>query len=170
MDWTYFLPVLYAFIASLGFGGLYNLHGRAPLFWAAAGGALGWLAYLITLLAFPDVFAGFVSAAVVAAYAEVLARVQKRTVTTYLLIGIIPMVPGAGIYHTMEYCIQGNTGAFITEGLHTLAMAGALAIGNRFHLAHDSPDPKTELIGTVRHGFPTQCSGGIIGCLRCVSL
>ena len=105
MDWTYFLPVLYAFIASLGFGGLYNLHGRAPL------------------------FAGFVSAAVVAAYAEVLARVQKRTVTTYLLIGIIPMVPGAGIYHTMEYCIQGNTGAFITEGLHTLAMAGALAIG-----------------------------------------
>ena len=29
----------------------------------------------------------------------------------------------------MEYCIQGNTGAFITEGLHTLAMAGALAIG-----------------------------------------
>ena len=129
MDWTYFLPVLYAFIASLGFGGLYNLHGRAPLFLAAAGGALGWLAYLITLLAFPDVFAGFVSAAVVAAYAEVLARVQKRTVTTYLLIGIIPMVPGAGIYHTMEYCIQGNTGAFITEGLHTLAMAGALAIG-----------------------------------------
>ena len=66
MDLTYFLPVLYAFIASLGFGGLYNLHGRAPLFWAAVGGALGWLAYLITLLAFPDVFAGFVSAAVVA--------------------------------------------------------------------------------------------------------
>ena len=55
MDLTYFLPVLYAFIASLGFGGLYNLHGRAPLFWAAVGGALGWLAYLITLLAFPDV-------------------------------------------------------------------------------------------------------------------
>ena len=40
MDWTYFLPVLYAFIASLGFGGLYNLHGRAPLFWASAGGAV----------------------------------------------------------------------------------------------------------------------------------
>ena len=129
MDWTYFLPVLYAFIASLGFGGLYNLHGRAPLFWAAAGGALGWLAYLITLLAFPDVFAGFVSAAVVAAYAEVLARVQKRTVTTYLLIGIIPMVPGAGIYHTMEYCIQGETQRFLESLLHTFGVAGALAVG-----------------------------------------
>ena len=41
------------------------------------------------------------------------------------------MVPGAGIYHTMEYCIQGDTTAlFISEeGLHTLGMAGALAIG-----------------------------------------
>ena len=130
MDWTYFLPVLYAFIASLGFGGLYNLHGRAPLFWAAAGGALGWLAYLITLLAFPDVFAGFVSAAVVAAYAEVLARVQKRTVTTYLLIGIIPMVPGAGIYHTAYALVSRNMEAFTLRGMQTLALAGAIALGD----------------------------------------
>ena len=128
MEPTYFLPVAYAFAACLGFGGLYNLHGK-PVFWAAVGGALGWLAYLLTLLFAPDLFAGFVSAAAVAFYAEVLARLQKRTVTTYLLIGIIPMVPGAGIYHTMEYCIQGDTALFIEEGLHTLGMAGALAIG-----------------------------------------
>ena len=123
-----FLPVLYAFVACLGFGGLYNLHG-SPILWAAVGGALGWLVYLLTLLFAPDFFAGFLSAAAVSFYAEVLARLQKRTVTTYLLIGIIPMVPGAGIYHTMEYCIQGDTALFISEGLHTLGMAGALAIG-----------------------------------------
>lgn len=123
-----FLPVLYAFVACLGFGGLYNLHG-SPILWAAVGGALGWLVYLLTLLFAPDFFAGFLSAAAVSFYAEVLARLQKSTVTTYLLIGIIPMVPGAGIYHTMEYCIQGDTALFISEGLHTLGMAGALAIG-----------------------------------------
>ena len=123
-----FLPVLYAFVACLGFGGPYNLHG-SPILWAAVGGALGWLVYLLTLLFAPDFFAGFLSAAAVSFYAEVLARLQKRTVTTYLLIGIIPMVPGAGIYHTMEYCIQGDTALFISEGLHTLGMAGALAIG-----------------------------------------
>ena len=123
-----FLPVLYAFVACLGFGGLYNLHG-SPILWAAVGGALGWLVYLLTLLFAPDFFAGFLSAAAVSFYAEVLARLQKRTVTTYLLIGIIPMVPGAGIYHTMEYCIQGDTALFISEGLHTLGMAGARAIG-----------------------------------------
>lgn len=95
MDWTYFLPVLYAFIASLGFGGLYNLHG-ARLCSGPPPARVGLARLSDTLLAFPDDVAGFVSAAVVAAYAEVLARVQKRTVTTYLLIGIIPMVPGAG--------------------------------------------------------------------------
>ena len=128
MDLTYFLPVLYAFIACLGFGGLYNLHGK-PVFWAAVGGALGWLVYLLTLLLSSDLAACFVSAAVVATYAEILARIEKCTVTTFLLIGIIPMVPGAGIFHTMEYCIQGNTLMFLTTGLHTLGMAGALAIG-----------------------------------------
>ena len=127
-DLSYFLPVLYAFVACLGFGGLYNLHGR-PIFWAAVGGAFGWFAYLMTLLFSSDIAACFVSAAVVAFYAEVLARLQKCTVTTYLLVGIIPMVPGAGIFHTMEYCIQGNTIMFLTTGLHTLGMAGALAIG-----------------------------------------
>ena len=90
---------------------------------------MGWLAYLITLLAFPDVFAGFVSAAVVAAYAEVLARVQKRTVTTYLLIGIIPMVPGAGIYHTAYALVSRNMEAFTLRGMQTLALAGAIALG-----------------------------------------
>ena len=125
---SYFLPVLYAFIACVGFGGLYNLRGT-PIFWAAVGGSLGWLAYLITLLYGSDIAACFVSAAVVAFYAEVLARLQKRTVTTYLLIGIIPMVPGAGIFHTMEYCLQGDTMRFLEEGLHTLGMAGALAVG-----------------------------------------
>ena len=128
MDFTYFLPVLYAFIACLGFGGLYNLHGN-PVFWAALGGALGWLAYLLTLLVASDLAAAFVSAAVVAFYAEVMARAQKRPVPTYLLIGVIPMVPGAGIYHTMEFCIQGDTMQFIETGLHTLGIAGSLAVG-----------------------------------------
>ena len=128
MNAAYYLPVLYAFVACLGFGGLYNLHGKS-VFWAALGGALGWLVYLLVLLAAWDIAAALFSAAAVAFYAEVLARREKKTVTTYLLIGVIPMVPGAGIYHTMEYCIRGDTSQFIAEGLHTFGIAGSLAIG-----------------------------------------
>ena len=128
MDFYYFMPVLYAFIASIGFGGLCNLHGK-PLFWSAIGGALGWFAYLVTLH-FSGIYpASFVCAAVVAIYSEVMARMLKCTVTTFLVIGIIPIVPGAGIFHTMEYCIQGDTANFINTGLQTLGVAASLAIG-----------------------------------------
>lgn len=131
MELSYFLPVLYAFIACLGFCGLYNLHGKL-IFWVALGGALGWFTYMVVLLYSSVYVCGFVSAAVATGYSEIMARVKKCTVPTFLLIGIIPMVPGAGIFHTMEYCIQGDTANFIAEGLHTLGMAASLAIGILF--------------------------------------
>ena len=63
------------------------------------------------------------------AYAEVMARVFKAPVTGFLTIGILPLVPGGGIYYTMEYCVSGETSQFIETGIHTFAIAGALAIG-----------------------------------------
>ena len=50
-------------------------------------------------------------------------------VTGYLLVALFPLVPGGGIYYTMEYCIAGNTQMFLETGLHTLGIAGALALG-----------------------------------------
>ena len=40
-----------------------------------------------------------------------------------------PLVPGAGIYNTMRYALQGDTGQFLQTGLHTLGIAGCLALG-----------------------------------------
>lgn len=128
MDLNYFLPVFYAFIACLGFGGMCNLHGK-HLLWASLGGAIGWFVYLLVLYYSSVYPASFVCAAVVAVYSEVLARIQQCTVTTFLLMGIIPMVPGAGIFHTMEYCIQGDTANFVDTGLQTFGVAASLAIG-----------------------------------------
>ena len=39
------------------------------------------------------------------------------------------MVPGGGIYYTMEYCIQGNMPMFIEKLVTTLGVAGAIAVG-----------------------------------------
>ena len=64
-----------------------------------------------------------------AAYSEVLARVQKAPVTVYLLTALLPLVPGGGIYYTMERCLKGDTQGFLETGLHTLGLAGALALG-----------------------------------------
>ena len=71
----------------------------------------------------------FIATVVITIYSEVMARIHKVPVTGYLLIALLPMVPGGGIYYTMEYCINGDMMNFMNTGIHTLGIAGALAIG-----------------------------------------
>jgi uncharacterized membrane protein YjjB (DUF3815 family) len=70
-----------------------------------------------------------VAAVVISLYAECMARVFKAPATGYLQAAFLPLVPGGGIYYTMEYCIQGDMERFASKGLETLGMAGSLAIG-----------------------------------------
>lgn len=123
------LPVLCAFLACTCFSVIYNIHGGGILI-CAFGGALGWLVYLLSApLLRDDIAQTFVSALVISAFAEVMARLRKCPVTGYLLVAIFPLVPGGGIYYTMEYAISGETDAFLISFLHTLGLAGAIAVG-----------------------------------------
>lgn len=126
---SHFLPCLYAFLGGLAFAVPFNVHGKdVPL--AALGGAGGWLVYLLALpLCGSEVISYFVAALALSLYSEMMARIRKRPVTTFLLISIFPLVPGAGIYYTMQYAIQGNSARFLSQGMHTLGLSGALALG-----------------------------------------
>lgn len=130
MDWTYFLPCLWAFLACLGFCVVLNVRTLSGMLICCFGGALGWLANLLAVLAgASDLLGYFLAALVISAYAEIMARVRKCPVTGYLLISFLPLVPGAGIYYTMEYVLQGDTQMFMSQGMHTLGLAGSLAVG-----------------------------------------
>ena len=54
---------------------------------------------------------------------------QKTPVTVFLLTGIFPLVPGAGIYYTAYYFIQNENTLALAEGISTFKIAVALAIG-----------------------------------------
>jgi len=124
-----FLPVLWAFFGAGGFAVIYNIHGLGILI-CALGGALGWLANLLSApLLQNDIAQYFFAALVISAYAEIMARIRKCPVTGYLLVAIFPLVPGGGIYYTMEYAIRGEADAFLASLLHVLGLAGALAVG-----------------------------------------
>lgn len=43
-----------------------------------------------------------------------------------MLVAFLPLVPGAGIYNMMEYALNGDTERFLSTGMHTLSIAGAL--------------------------------------------
>ncbi len=120
----YLLPCVYAFLACIGFSMLFNIHGAGMLI-CAGGGALGWLCYLLTgPLVGNDIIQSFFAALVISAWSEVMARLRKCPVTSYLLVALFPLVPGGGIYYTMEHALNGDTELFLDTLMHTLGLAG----------------------------------------------
>ena len=122
-------PTVIAFIASAGFAILYNIHGVGIVI-CSAGGALGWFAYLaMEPWISSEIARAFLAAVIFSIYAESMARIRKCPVTGYLLVAFFPLVPGGGIYYTMEHAINGEIDLFLSSFLHTLGIAGALAVG-----------------------------------------
>ena len=60
---------------------------------------------------------------------RVFAITLKLPVTVFLLSGIFPLVPGAGIYYTAYYFIQNEKALALAKGISTFKIAVALAIG-----------------------------------------
>ena len=123
------LPCLYAFLTSIAFAVLFNIHGFGVIN-CGIGGMLGWLAYLLTTPYYatptlPYFFAGIT----ISLFAEIMSRVRKCPVTGYLMVAFFPLVPGGGIYYTMSYLLNNQRDLAVAKGLETLGIAGAIAIG-----------------------------------------
>lgn len=118
-----------SFIASLGFGIIFNIKGKNLIF-AALGGGLSWFCYLFfNKFNISDVLSFFLSSIIFSIYSEICARILKTPVTTLVICALIPLVPGAGMYYTMYETITGNVLGAIELGLTTIANAGSLALG-----------------------------------------
>ena len=125
----YGLPFFYAAMACAGFCVMYNLRDFKIGIAACVGGGLAWVVYLLCAPTGSVMLQNFAAAVTVAIFSEIMARVFKTPSTVFLIVGILPMVPGGGIYYTMEYCIQGNMPMFLERLVITLGVAGAIAVG-----------------------------------------
>ena len=118
-----------SFIITLGIGILFNIKGKKLLF-AALGGGLSWYCYSLPLsLGLSEVSSLFISALVFSTYSEVLARIFKTPVTSFVICALFPLVPGSGMYYTMLATINGDLQNAVHLGINTLANAGTLALG-----------------------------------------
>ncbi len=122
------LPVFTAFFACTGFSLIFNIRGVNMLL-ASLGGALSWMVYLLTEAVSSDIVACFVAGAVICLYSEIVARPRRTPSTCFLIIGLLPLVPGASIYYTMKFFVQGQYVDFANKGMNTLSCAGAIALG-----------------------------------------
>lgn len=121
---------LYALIATLCFAVLSNTRGKNLVF-SSIGGGISWFIYLFiySYLNLSNILAYFVASLIGAVYSEIMARVLKTPVTTFVIGAIIPLVPGGGMYNTMLETVQGNIDKSLETGIKTLAIAGTIAVG-----------------------------------------
>lgn len=120
---------MFALIGCIGFAILFNLHGPGGLL-CAFGGVISWFLYRIALeISGSDITAYFWGALGASFYSEIMARIRKFPAFSYLVISIFPLIPGAGVYYTMNYAVLGEMEMFALKGMHTAAIAGIMAVG-----------------------------------------
>lgn len=76
-----------------------------------------------------EVFATFLSAMSISIVSHIFARVFKAPVTVFLVAGILPTVPGAGMYRIAYNIIEGYNGMASHYMMATLELAAAIALG-----------------------------------------
>jgi len=118
-----------SFIATFGFGILFNIKGYKLLL-AGIGGMIGGVVYTLSVhLAWNEVMALFLASTAFSIYSEILARICHTPVTTFIICALIPLVPGGGMYETMKFAVDGKAIFALQKGLDTIIEAGALALG-----------------------------------------
>lgn len=125
-----YIKILLPFIFAMGASGFSAFYLNTNLFDVLPGaliGGLGWL--LFSFVGDGGVISYFVGAFAVAIFSEIIAHVVKNPATIYLLPGLLPLVPGGGMFKTMRFCANGLIEQSLSSGFSTLCSAGAIALG-----------------------------------------
>ena len=129
IQWSIPAQCIAGVIGALGFGLMFNMHGRGiPL--ALLGSGISWLVCSLLIKAgFAEPACYLIAAAASSFYAEIMARIRKFPATSYLLCALVPLIPGAGIYYTMDFLRRGMMAEAYSKGVATAAIAGSMAVG-----------------------------------------
>lgn len=132
----YPVQIAAAMLGTVGFAVLFGTPRRS--YWICGlVGAAGWVVYLLLLrLAgtdgmplFSPVLAVFFASFMVAAASQIAARLCKCAATVYLICGIIPLVPGGGIFWTAYYLVNEQFSMAFSAGFLALKLTVAIALG-----------------------------------------
>ena len=124
---TTILAIVESFLATLAYAVLFNVPKQ---YYTACGitGMAGWLLYLAMCQVTTVALASFVGT-----LAVVISRIftvrKKCPITIFLVSGIIPLVPGAGIYYTAYYLVTGQMSLAAVKGLEAVKIAFAIVLG-----------------------------------------
>ena len=123
------LQFIYAGLATFGFTIIFRVP-KSDILICSLIGALGWTIYQIAFVyGLTVVMAVFLGACTVALLSDIFSKLLKEASTVFIIPGIMPLVPGAGMYRMMLELIHNDMTGFATEATQTLMSAGAIAVG-----------------------------------------
>lgn len=124
---------------------------KSELIYCGLAGAIAWVVYLALVeIGCSSPVSNMVACFSLTVVSRLFAAVRKNPVTVYMISGIFPLVPGAGIYYTSYSLIMGNMADFTANGTSTLKTAGSLVLGIIFGSA--VPQSWFNALGKLREG------------------
>jgi uncharacterized membrane protein YjjB (DUF3815 family) len=122
------ITFFYSFMAAMFFSFLFNVPKKSVLPSATIAG-IGYIVF-ITVGSTPEtvLFGYFIGTLIMAILSEIAARILKMTTTIFISIGVIPLVPGLGLYQAMQALVENNYSAFAAAGTNTILAAGTMAM------------------------------------------
>ena len=124
----YLMHIVLGFLASLSFAVLFHVP-KKHLITSASVGAIGWIIFVVIKDANSSFIGAFAASCIIGLLADICARKFHQAATVYIIPGIICLVPGAGMYYTTLYLINGEMGMAADKCVETLMMAGCISVG-----------------------------------------
>ncbi|WP_455542250.1 threonine/serine exporter family protein [Intestinibacter sp.] len=121
---------IFSFAATVGFSIFFNAPKKSLLPCGIIGG-IGWSTYIVMSNSkyFSAMFSIVIASAIISLFSEILARKLKYPAINFIIPGILPLVPGLGLYNTMYALVQKNYGLAASTGTETLLKSAGIAIG-----------------------------------------
>ena len=92
-------------------------------------GMLGWIVYHTANMRVSAGVSAFLGALVVVLFSRMLTVRMKCPITIFLVSGIFPLVPGAGIYFTAYYFVTNHFARAAAQGMESVKIAFGIVLG-----------------------------------------
>lgn len=129
MAWDILIKITISFFVAFGFGIIFEVPKRYFLHMCIIS-ALGRAVFILLneVGGYSLVLSTFSASFLIAGLSHIQARISKAPVTIFLIAGILPLVPGVGMYQSVFYFIEGQILEATEETVYTFLTAGAIAM------------------------------------------
>lgn len=123
----FILELFYCFAATFFFALIMNAP-RKTLIYSSLTAAAGYMVYKYFRLGGHHLLAFFLGTALVAMLGEIFARRLKMPATIFIFPGVIPIVPGLGLYETILAFVEDDVFLALETGVNTILSIGCMAV------------------------------------------